>query len=482
MSWPPCQPIGTSSPITRIDSTSARRSTPLARVAWLCHLIDADDLTALEPAFGHLSFEKRQELPGPLRSVRQSCGDECCRRPLTNRGNRSAVPDSVAGHFTIGLKRSDRRAKTPIGANFGTKGSRRCAVSRLQRRLTRSVHIHCDSQRQKPCFIWHGADVRGTATLSPSPFRRFSAPRPNAVATLPNWSSRSPGQRGTSAARVQRFLRRATGEPFCLAPTRRSPGRAFRNARKEFQTLKSQRTFPQSLPQTLWSLQRTLLTCRWDLPTSPRTQSCVMSRFHQACDLTRGPIVLTSLSSRAALFACLTMRTWKSSVSRFRRDRPTDAWPKESCLVSKAYATRRLRDRWLRIRYVESRSLRNGTVLNWPTTRCLAYSAPNGERNSMSKLISPPPELYGGKAAVLLELQSAGFRVPEFVVSPSDLAEAVNTSGDSVGRALFGTAEDGQTVSFAGQFSSYLNLCSFEEIEAAVRKCRESVQTPSVVE
>jgi len=100
----------------------------------------------------------------------------------------------------------------------------------------------------------------------------------------------------------------------------------------------------------------------------------------------------------------------------------------------------------------------------------------------MSKLISPPPELYGGKAAVLLELQSAGFRVPEFVVSPSDLAEAVNILGTPLAVRSSATAEDGQTVSFAGQFSSYLNLCSFEEIEAAVRKCRESVQTTSVVE
>ncbi len=37
------------------------RSTPSARIAWLCHLIDADDLTALEPAFGNLLFEKREE-------------------------------------------------------------------------------------------------------------------------------------------------------------------------------------------------------------------------------------------------------------------------------------------------------------------------------------------------------------------------------------------------------------------------------------
>ena len=37
------------------------RGTPSARVAWLCHLIDAHDLTTLEPAFGNIPFEKRQE-------------------------------------------------------------------------------------------------------------------------------------------------------------------------------------------------------------------------------------------------------------------------------------------------------------------------------------------------------------------------------------------------------------------------------------
>ncbi|MCH7685315.1 MAG: hypothetical protein IH899_01305 [Planctomycetes bacterium] len=100
----------------------------------------------------------------------------------------------------------------------------------------------------------------------------------------------------------------------------------------------------------------------------------------------------------------------------------------------------------------------------------------------MSKLISPPSEVYGGKAAVLLELQSAGFRVPDFFVSPSDLAEAVNSLGTPLAVRSSATVEDGETVSFAGQFRSYLNLWSLEEVEAAVRKCRESVQAPSVVE
>ena len=99
----------------------------------------------------------------------------------------------------------------------------------------------------------------------------------------------------------------------------------------------------------------------------------------------------------------------------------------------------------------------------------------------MSKLISPPPEACGGKAAVLLELQSAGFRVPNFFVSPSDLAEAVNSLGTPLAVRSSATVEDGETVSFAGQFRSYLNLCSLEDVEAAIHMCWESVREPSVV-
>jgi predicted amino acid dehydrogenase len=37
------------------------RSTPAVRVAWLCHLVDANDLVALEPTFGDVPFEMREE-------------------------------------------------------------------------------------------------------------------------------------------------------------------------------------------------------------------------------------------------------------------------------------------------------------------------------------------------------------------------------------------------------------------------------------
>ena len=40
-----------------------------------------------------------------------------------------------------------------------------------------------------------------------------------------------------------------------------------------------------------------------------------------------------------------------------------------------------------------------------------------------------PPAVVGGKAATLLELRRAGFPVPSFVCSPSDLAGAVRALG-----------------------------------------------------
>jgi acetylornithine/succinyldiaminopimelate/putrescine aminotransferase/predicted amino acid dehydrogenase len=38
-----------------------QRHAPLTRVAWLCHLVDADDLVSLEPAFAELSFQQRED-------------------------------------------------------------------------------------------------------------------------------------------------------------------------------------------------------------------------------------------------------------------------------------------------------------------------------------------------------------------------------------------------------------------------------------
>jgi pyruvate,water dikinase len=88
----------------------------------------------------------------------------------------------------------------------------------------------------------------------------------------------------------------------------------------------------------------------------------------------------------------------------------------------------------------------------------------------------------GGKAAALTELQSAGFRVPDFVVSPPDIADAVSRLGTPLAVRSSATVEDGGKVSFAGQFKSYLNLCSLKEVKDAVRACSESVKAASVLE
>jgi phosphohistidine swiveling domain-containing protein len=87
-----------------------------------------------------------------------------------------------------------------------------------------------------------------------------------------------------------------------------------------------------------------------------------------------------------------------------------------------------------------------------------------------------------GKAGVLFELQRAGFTVPEFRCSPSDLVAAVGKLGFPLAVRSAASGEDGVASSFAGQFRTYLNLRSFEEVEQAVRQCRESIHADSVAD
>lgn len=88
----------------------------------------------------------------------------------------------------------------------------------------------------------------------------------------------------------------------------------------------------------------------------------------------------------------------------------------------------------------------------------------------------------GGKAAVLLELERAGFRVPPLAVSPPDLRAAVERLGFPLAVRSSATVEDGARASFAGQFESILRLESLEAVEAAVTRVRASARSPSVVE
>jgi phosphohistidine swiveling domain-containing protein len=87
----------------------------------------------------------------------------------------------------------------------------------------------------------------------------------------------------------------------------------------------------------------------------------------------------------------------------------------------------------------------------------------------------------GGKAGRLQQLQAAGFPVPEFVVSPADVAAAVERLGTPVAVRSSASVEDGRDVSFAGQFESVLNLTAEGDIEAAIECCHASVRAPSVL-
>src|SRR5215213_7008509 len=88
----------------------------------------------------------------------------------------------------------------------------------------------------------------------------------------------------------------------------------------------------------------------------------------------------------------------------------------------------------------------------------------------------------GGKAERLIELQQAGFQVPAFLVSPDDIERAVQQLGTPLVVRSSSTVEDGQDLSFAGQFLSFLNLQSAEEVALAIERCRDSGRSASVAE
>jgi len=86
----------------------------------------------------------------------------------------------------------------------------------------------------------------------------------------------------------------------------------------------------------------------------------------------------------------------------------------------------------------------------------------------------------GAKAAMLHRLQQAGFCVPPFVVSPANAGEALSLLGAPLAVRSSAGVEDGEKMSFAGQFKSFLNLSTVEEVEQAMSRCRESARSAAV--
>jgi phosphohistidine swiveling domain-containing protein len=130
--------------------------------------------------------------------------------------------------------------------------------------------------------------------------------------------------------------------------------------------------------------------------------------------------------------------------------------------------------------------LRSGTVLGRRSGAFipLQFRFKEGLRVSASTLprCTPQSLKLSGKALRLRELQHAGFIVPRFVVSPDDLAETVASLGTPLVVRSSSSIEDGADVSFAGIFSSFLNLKSVEEVESAIRCCRQAADSAAVLE
>jgi phosphohistidine swiveling domain-containing protein len=99
----------------------------------------------------------------------------------------------------------------------------------------------------------------------------------------------------------------------------------------------------------------------------------------------------------------------------------------------------------------------------------------------VSGLTRPVNASVGAKAAMLRRLSQAGFRVPKFVVTPVEGAEALDELGGPVAVRSSADVEDGDDTSFAGQFESFLNLSTAVEVDEAIAQCRASAHSPSVV-
>jgi pyruvate,water dikinase len=96
-------------------------------------------------------------------------------------------------------------------------------------------------------------------------------------------------------------------------------------------------------------------------------------------------------------------------------------------------------------------------------------------------MFSPASETtIGGKAAALRELAKAGLRVPQFAVITAEsdsILGVVPELGFPLAVRSSAAVEDGRQCSFAGQFESYLNLRSLEEVQAAVTKCFDAARS-----
>ena len=100
----------------------------------------------------------------------------------------------------------------------------------------------------------------------------------------------------------------------------------------------------------------------------------------------------------------------------------------------------------------------------------------------MPTLVCEQAVAIGGKAGVLRELEGAGFNVPAFEVNPQCVQDAVIQLGFPLAVRSSASVEDGDEASFAGQFESFLNLTTIEQVTEAIERCHESASEPSAIE
>ncbi|MGD0976894.1 MAG: PEP/pyruvate-binding domain-containing protein [Minisyncoccia bacterium] len=110
---------------------------------------------------------------------------------------------------------------------------------------------------------------------------------------------------------------------------------------------------------------------------------------------------------------------------------------------------------------------------------------------TLSNIIDKDLVKLGGKGLNLYLLTKEGLPIPEWFIIPADadlkeiepqIMAHYNRLAKDGGVAVRSSAnvEDAKDMSFAGQFSSYLNINTFEDLHEAIQKVRESVNSKVV--
>ena len=153
---------------------------PPLKVAWLFHMIDADDLVSLEPDAARLTFDEREQFLRHFAPRANPHGDELVRRAVDDRRQGALLRHRPAVHLEADEAVAGRGGLLPRPP-FDRQGDQGGALHRLRRHRARPVHVDRDQERDDAATCRTSASRPATATPSRSRWKRSSGRSANAA-------------------------------------------------------------------------------------------------------------------------------------------------------------------------------------------------------------------------------------------------------------------------------------------------------------